>query len=58
MYNCNFYLPKFIKLRGERSMEFWIIMIVLIAIGGTCSLEGTWWDKKWWDKKKKKEEKK
>ena len=46
------------KLRGGRNMEFWIIMIVLIAIGGTCSLEGTWWDKKWWDKKKKKEEKK
>lgn len=34
-------------------MEFWIIMIVLIAIGGNCSLKGTWWDRK----KKKEEEK-
>ena len=27
-------------------MEFWIIMIVFIAMGGTCSLTGTWWDRK------------
>lgn len=32
-------------------MEFWIIMIAFIAMGGTCSLAGTWWDRK---KKKKK----
>ncbi len=23
-------------------MEFWIIMIAFIALGGTCSLAGTW----------------
>ena len=34
-------------------MEFWLIMIVFIAIGGSCSLAGTWWDKN-----NKKEEKK
>jgi len=44
-------LPIFIKLKGERNMEFWIIMIAFIAMGGTCSLAGTWWDRK------KKEEK-
>ncbi len=33
-------------------MEFWIIMFVFLALGGTCSLKGTWWDRK------KKEEKK
>ena len=33
-------------------MEFWLIMIAFIAMGGTCSLAGTWWDRK------KKEEKK
>ena len=27
-------------------MEFWIIMIAFIAMGGTCSLAGTWWDRK------------
>ena len=27
-------------------MEFWIIMIVFVAMGGTCSLAGTWWDRK------------
>lgn len=26
-------------------MEFWIIMIAFIAMGGTCSLAGTWWDR-------------
>ena len=41
------------KLRGERSMEFWIIMILFIVMGGTCSLKGTWWDRK-----KKNEERK
>ena len=32
-------------------MEFWIIMIGFICIGGSCSLAGTWWSRK------KKEEK-
>ena len=27
-------------------MEFWLIMIVFIAMGESCSLAGTWWDKK------------
>lgn len=27
-------------------MEFWLIMIVFIAMGGSCSLADTWWDKK------------
>jgi len=45
MFNRNLYLPIFIKLRG-RSMAFWIIMIVFITLGGTCSLAGTWWDRK------------
>ena len=27
-------------------MEFWLIMVVFIAIGGSCSLAGTWWDSK------------
>lgn len=27
-------------------MELWIIVIALIFIGGSCSLKGTWWDKK------------
>ena len=27
-------------------MEFWVIMIVFICIGGSCSLAGTWWSKK------------
>lgn len=27
-------------------MEFGLIMIVFIAMGGSCSLAGTWWDKK------------
>ncbi len=38
-------------------MEFWIIMIAFIAMGGTCSLAGTWWDRKWWDRKKKEKKK-
>lgn len=35
-------------------MEFWLIMIVFIVIGGSCSLTGTWWDKK--NKKKEKKQ--
>ena len=27
-------------------MEFWIIMIGFICMGGTGSLAGTWWSKK------------
>lgn len=27
-------------------MEFWLIMIAFIVMGGSCSLAGTWWDKK------------
>ena len=34
-------------------MEFWLIMIAFIVMGGSCSLAGTWWYRK-----KKKEEKK
>lgn len=52
MFDYNLYLPIFIKLKGGRNMEFWIIMIAFITIGGSCSLAGTWWDRK------KKEEKK
>jgi len=26
-------------------MEFWLIMIVLVCMGGSCSLAGTWWSK-------------
>lgn len=26
-------------------MEFWIILIAFVAMGGACSLRGTWWDK-------------
>lgn len=37
-------------------MEFWLIMIVFIVMGGSCSLAGTWWDRK--NKEDKKEEKK
>ena len=37
-------------------MEFWLIMIGFIVMGGSCSLAGTWWDRK--NKKDKKEEKK
>mgnify|MGYP003364215397 CR=1 FL=1 len=37
-------------------LEFWIIMIALIAMGGSCSLAGTWWERK--KKEKEKEEKK
>lgn len=33
-------------------MEFWIIMIVFICMGGTCSLAGTWWSKNKKDKTK------
>ena len=36
-------------------MEFWLIMIGFIVMG-SCSLAGTWWDRK--NKKDKKEEKK
>ena len=36
-------------------MEFWLIMIVFIVMGGSCSLAGTWWDRK--NKKDKKDEK-
>lgn len=32
-------------------MEFWIMMVLFIFIGGGCSLAGTWWSK---DKKEKK----
>lgn len=53
MFDRKLYLSTFIKLIGGRSMEFWIIMLVLIGMGGTGSLAGTWWDRK-----KKKEEKK
>ena len=53
MIGCDFDFRVFIKLKGERSMEFWIIMIVFVAMGGTCSLAGTWWDRK-----KKKEDRK
>ena len=34
-------------------MEFWLIMIGFIVMGGSCSLAGTWWDRK--NKKKRKE---
>lgn len=27
-------------------MEFWIIMIFFVCIGGSCSLTGTWWNNK------------
>ena len=27
-------------------MEFWLIMIASIVMGGSCSLAGTWWDRK------------
>lgn len=37
-------------------MEFWLIMIAFIVMGGSCSLAGTWWDRK--NKKDKKDEKK
>ena len=33
-------------------MEFWIIMIVFICMGGSCSLAGTWWDRNKKEKKK------
>ena len=33
-------------MNGGDYMEFWIIMIVFICIGGSCSLAGTWWSKK------------
>ena len=26
-------------------MEFWLIMIAFIVMGGSCSLAGTWWDR-------------
>lgn len=31
-------------------MEFWIIFIVFICLGGSCSLAGTWWSKNKKDK--------
>ena len=34
-------------------MEFWIIMIIFICMGGSCSLAGTIWSKKEKDKKNK-----
>ena len=34
-------------------MEFWLIMIGFIVMGGSCSLAGTWWDRK--NKKEKPE---
>ena len=48
MFYCNFYFSVFNKLkeRNDIIMEFWLIMIVFIAMGGSCSLTGTWWDKK------------
>ena len=27
-------------------MKFFIIMIIFVFIGGSCSLAGTWWSKK------------
>ncbi len=36
-------------------MEFWIIFIVLICMGGSCSLAGTWWSKKKNEEKQKKQ---
>ena len=27
-------------------MECWIVMILFIVMGGSCSLTGTWWDRK------------
>lgn len=56
MFCCNFYLSVFNKLKGGKIMEFWLIMIAFIVMGGSCSLAGTWWDRK--NKKDKKEEKK
>lgn len=50
---CNFYLSVFNKLKGGKIMEFWLIMIGFIVMGGSCSLADTWWDRK-----NKKEEKK
>lgn len=41
-----------IFITGGKHMEFWLIMIVLIAAGGSCSLKGTWWDKKKKENKK------
>ena len=35
-------------------MEFWLIMIGFIVMGGSCSLAGTWWDRKNKKIKKKK----
>lgn len=52
MFSCDFYLSTFNQLKGEEKMEFWIIMFAFVAMGGVCSLKGTWWDKG-----KKKEEK-
>ena len=56
MFCCNFNLSAFNKLKGGKIMEFWLIMIAFIVMGGSCSLAGTWWDRK--NKKDKKEEKK
>ncbi len=37
-------------MKGEKIVEFWLILIFFITMGGSCSLAGTWWSK---DKKKK-----
>ena len=36
-------------------MEFWIIFIGLICMGGSCSITGTWWSKKKKEEKSKKQ---
>lgn len=46
MFCCNFYLSVFNKLKGGKIMEFWLIMIGFIVMGGSCSLADTWWDRK------------
>lgn len=49
-YSSCLYLLIFIA--GGKYMEFWVILIAFIAMGGSCSLKGTWWDKKKKDNKK------
>ena len=46
MFCCNFNLSVFNKLKGGKIMEFWLIMIGFIVMGGSCSLAGTWWARK------------
>ena len=48
MCYCNVYCAVFNKLkeRNDIIMEFWLIMIAFIVMGGSCSLAGTWWDRK------------